>query len=318
MSEAAIVKEMNISGTTSSKKNFKDALRVSALKLVLEMGSEMNVPRSLVYETVRNFTVFISTIIRGITTVITPHVTDQVKVIVTKFISEIESSFTELNTEDKLEKLLVENDLTNEFEVCDVLSECMSSDDDSDLESEDESNRSESEETDFTSSGAIGQNVSDSSDGDDDANEDVNVTRPTTTILLPISFQLKTFFELPNVFQKVITNTRNIQSQGRLNHFISGKLWKQKLRNYADNDIVIPYHFYVDGAQLNNPQGPHTAKGLENSSLFHETHVKKAGFNNIFSYVIEELSKLAEDGIVLNIGSQEIKVFFVCGLFLGD
>lgn len=39
---------------------------------------------------------------------------------------------------------------------------------------------------------------------------------------------------------------------------------------------------------------------------------------NLFSNIIEELTKLATDGIIVNIDSKEQKVFLVCGAFLGE
>lgn len=49
-----------------------------------------------------------------------------------------------------------------------------------------------------------------------------------------------------------------------------------------------------------------------------ETYVKDVGFEKLFSFVIEQLTELAEEGVVLTINGREIQVFFVCALFLGD
>lgn len=83
------------------------------------------------------------------------------------------------------------------------------------------------------------------------------------TILMPLTFQFKKFLELPGVFKKIRDNTENILRQGKLNHFINGSLWKEKMTHYNADQIVIPYHYYSDGAQLNHPLGPHCRKGLE-------------------------------------------------------
>lgn len=99
--------------------------------------------------------------------------------------------------------------------------------------------------------------------------EDVDVDDVEgTSILMPISFQIKKFFELPGVFQKICDNAANIRRNGKLNHFINGSLWKRKLQNYNEDQIVIPYHYYSDAAQLNHPLGPHCAKGQEDFQYF--------------------------------------------------
>lgn len=41
------------------------------------------------------------------------------------------------------------------------------------------------------------------------------------------------------------------------------------------------------------------------------------GIEGKFNNVIEELSKLADDGVELNINGETKRVFFVCGCFIG-
>lgn len=49
--------------------------------------------------------------------------------------------------------------------------------------------------------------------------------------------------------------------------------------------------------------------------FYQETYINDFGLEKIFGNVIEELTKLATDGIVID--SQTYTVFFVCGLYLG-
>lgn len=59
-------------------------------------------------------------------------------------------------------------------------------------------------------------------------------------------------------------------------------------------------------------------ESLTHFLFYLETYVKDVGFEKLFSFVIEQLTELAEEGVVLTINGREIQVFFVCGLFLGD
>lgn len=99
---------------------------------------------------------------------------------------------------------------------------------------------------------------------DDNSNEEAE----SGLILMPIAFQIKKNFELPNVFEKIQRNTIKIQQQNKLSNFINGTLWKEKLQQYKNDDTVIPYFFYVDAAQINHPLGPHCVKGSEEFNYF--------------------------------------------------
>lgn len=81
-------------------------------------------------------------------------------------------------------------------------------------------------------------------------------------MLMPINFMLKKFFKLPKVYEKIEAHTKKIRESQKLNHFINEKVWKKKLENFGSDDNVIPYFLYVDGAQTNNPLGPHCTKGI--------------------------------------------------------
>lgn len=70
-------------------------------------------------------------------------------------------------------------------------------------------------------------------------------------IIMPIEFQIRKFFELPNVFEKVKSNTDKSLQGNKIDHFIKGKLWKEKIKSYGPDQVVIPFHFYGDGAQAN-------------------------------------------------------------------
>lgn len=43
-------------------------------------------------------------------------------------------------------------------------------------------------------------------------------------ILMPLSFQIKKFLEIPGVFEKIRKNIEEIQMQNKLNNFINGSL----------------------------------------------------------------------------------------------
>lgn len=185
----------------------------------------------------------------------------------------------------------------------------------------------------------VGERVPDPLCGDC-GNGDDEFDRAETVSLMPIQFQIKSFFELPYVYKKCRSNTDRIIGDGSLSHFINGKLWKSKLENFKKDDVVIPYHLHIDDTQTNNPLGCHTTNGdqtcvyysfptlpneyssrLENifTALVFESRLSHdLGNDQCYEALIKELNTLADDGIVLNIDGKEQRVFFVLGLLLGD
>lgn len=47
-------------------------------------------------------------------------------------------------------------------------------------------------------------------------------------------------------------------------YLIKGSVLQKVISNYGEGQIVIPYNFYGDGVQMNNPLGPYIQSGLEN------------------------------------------------------
>lgn len=185
----------------------------------------------------------------------------------------------------------------------------------------------------------IGERAIDPLMSDSDHDDDCFGTYETVS-LMPINFQIQSFFELPRVFEKLQSNTDSIKKNGSLNHFINGELWQSKLKHFGKDDVVIPYHLHIDDTQTNNALGTHTTNGdltcvyysfptmpneyssrLENiftAQVFESRLSHCFGNEKCYYELIKELNKLADDGIILNINGKEQKVYFVLGLLLGD
>lgn len=74
-----------------------------------------------------------------------------------------------------------------------------------------------------------------------------------TGTLLPFSFIVKKFFELPNVLKMTLENMKELElSNVEIKNFINGKVWKDKVKKYP-NQILIPYFVYFDDFEINDP-----------------------------------------------------------------
>lgn len=232
--------------------DFKELVRKTALEMVLDMGANMSIPRNLVFQTITKFQTLItktyihgcliflninmyesnlSPNLTGMKTIIVPRVRLEELNVVKRFIKTIETPFEDFNTECKLDSLLVKADLMEPIQRC------------------------------YLKKDPIQDPLQRPSNDSHIETSELEVEEDSMT-LMPISFTLKKFFELPKVFEKVEAHTHSLRQDQRLNHFIKGKIWNKKLEHFKQEDTVIPYFLYVDGAQVNNALGSHTKKGL--------------------------------------------------------
>jgi len=78
-------------------------------------------------------------------------------------------------------------------------------------------------------------------------------------IMMPVVFQIKSFFELPNILKLTIQNQKFLEASNNFRNFVNTESWTKKLKNYKDDDIVIPFFLYFDDFQTNNPIGAHVS-----------------------------------------------------------
>lgn len=105
---------------------------------------------------------------------------------------------------------------------------------------------------------------------------------------------------------------------------------EKKLKEFSADKIVIPYHLFMDEAQVNNALGSHKKPGklnlgyysfptipteyqsrLENIfvALVHPgAYTVDYGNETCYSCLIEVLTNLTKEGITLNIDGEEIDV----------
>lgn len=156
-------------------------------------------------------------------------------------------------------------------------------------------------------------------------------------VLLPLKFQFKKIFEKDDNFENAMSKLNILSHESSLEHFIQGKLWKQKLSTYT-NKIVFPYFLYLDDFETNNPLGSHSGVQsmcgfyysfplLENSSkldniyvaaFIKSTYLKQFGNELSLKCLIDQLNSLAIDGIQIETKTGAYHVYFVLGLILGD
>lgn len=160
--------------------------------------------------------------------------------------------------------------------------------------------------------------------------------------LLPVDFQIKCFFELPNVLSEVLQQMKIFEDSAddSICHFVQGKLWQDIKASYQPNDIVIPVILYSDDFSPDNvlsgstlhkqctfqytfpvlPQHLLSSTEYVFEALLFPSRIKtlQQGLDNALVDLINIFKKLETEGIDLTINESTVKVYFVVSLKVGD
>lgn len=163
-------------------------------------------------------------------------------------------------------------------------------------------------------------------------------------VIMPIKHQIRSFLEMPNVFQQIISNQSLPSENGIYRRFIDGNLWKKIIDSY-DGKYVIPVFLYSDEFQPDSSVSPHTDTGklgayyysfptlpdflathLKNIFIALLVKAKDMEFNDIISQdfdpamfaLFEVFSDLEKNGLSLKVDGKTETVYIVLPQFLGD
>lgn len=158
-------------------------------------------------------------------------------------------------------------------------------------------------------------------------------------VLMPLEFQIKSFFETSDILYKTLENMNYLKNEKNYCNFVNGSVWKQIEDSYS-NKIVIPYFLYFDDYEINNPLGSHAGehklcggyysfptipKHLNSqlntiflACIFKTKDHQVFGNELIFTKLVNTLKNISENGILLTVDGEQKIVYFVLGLIIGD
>jgi len=162
----------------------------------------------------------------------------------------------------------------------------------------------------------------------------------TTGALLPLKFQFQKCFEQGDNFKKQFTrlNLYKTNECTTMEKFVQGTLWKQKVSQYSNDKIKIPFFLYMDKFEINNPLGSHSTFQsvsafyysfplAENSSKLTNIflaalvkHVDLSSFGNdkCLESLVNEINILESESVSISTEDGYFHVHFVLGIILGD
>lgn len=157
---------------------------------------------------------------------------------------------------------------------------------------------------------------------------------------IPLGLVLQHFFELPNVFQTVLSTVEQCKKESlTVSSFMQSMLWKEMVQKFPGK-LVLPIIIYHDDFEVYNPLGSHAGIHklggtyfttpvipLENLStldniflaqLSHSSDRSQFGNRAIFKKLLEELKLLETNGITIHVDGKDFKLYFAVALILGD
>lgn len=159
--------------------------------------------------------------------------------------------------------------------------------------------------------------------------------------IIPLDAVLKTFLELPTVFDSVQNYYFNLinQKEDTIYNIVQTNFWKSKLETNSDK-ITFPLFAYEDGYETGNPLGSHAGvynlnaiyvifpclpvefrSKLDNiflAQLYHADDGENTDKKIIYGRLIDDLNKLNSEGIEICDNGKKTRVYFKLILILGD
>lgn len=165
------------------------------------------------------------------------------------------------------------------------------------------------------------------------------VTVNTKIEIVSMESILMNFLQLPNVFRTILSHIEKCESSTEMISPVQGTRWK-KIKAKFGNKRVFPIVISMDDFGINNPLGSHRnihklgavyfslpcipdeyRSMLDNIFLvqIHNTKdYEQVGNKKIFSNLIQQLANLEKNGIIINIGGDEERVYFALLSLIGD
>lgn len=133
---------------------------------------------------------------------------------------------------------------------------------------------------------------------------------------------LKKIFELPSILSTVLDNMEKIQEQSEIKNIINGKRWKDIVKNYPENSVIIPLDLYTDDFETGNALGSnagthkitayyvsiptfpqHLLSGTEYifEVLLHASRLKHEEHKFCIERLLEILKELEDSGVKINV-----------------
>ncbi|XP_052130760.1 uncharacterized protein LOC127751350 [Frankliniella occidentalis] len=165
---------------------------------------------------------------------------------------------------------------------------------------------------------------------------------PLTGQFVPIRSIFKSFFELEGVYKTVVDNYNDlVRTVNPVSNIVQGSLWKEVILPKFGGKVVLPITINYDDTEPDNSIGSHSGdhklgpvyfscpvipqkylgalKNMFLSCLFLTNHRNVANGNHrAFHLLIEELLFLENEGILIKVDGEEIRLYFALVAILGD
>ncbi|XP_052125801.1 uncharacterized protein LOC127749882 [Frankliniella occidentalis] len=155
---------------------------------------------------------------------------------------------------------------------------------------------------------------------------------------IPLDKVLTKFLELPDSLSSVMDYVEYLKTQNDIRNYMQCPHWQSKRSKFSVDDIVLPLWVYYDDFECNNPLGsnclklggtyvslpclpPECQSNIENifvALIFKTKYRGLFGDKVLFSPLIEMLTQLEKEGILVSTSDGPKRVYVITSLLLGD
>ncbi|KAL7287657.1 hypothetical protein TKK_0018298 [Trichogramma kaykai] len=151
---------------------------------------------------------------------------------------------------------------------------------------------------------------------------------------------ISSFYECNGLFNATLSYMRSLENEHNVkSNFIQSKLWKEQIKNFNRDGVVLPLFGYFDDVETGNGIGSHAGQNaigtvyaripcyppnfsakLESilvTDLSYTSDRKIHGNRKTFKKFIDEISDLFENGLEIVVKNSPTRVYFITGLMLG-
>ncbi|KAE8738423.1 hypothetical protein FOCC_FOCC016094 [Frankliniella occidentalis] len=164
--------------------------------------------------------------------------------------------------------------------------------------------------------------------------------KPVCVQVVPLIKSLKVYLEVPGMYRCMLDHVDSLNVQSDIvKDFLQAELWQEMLVKF-EGKTVFPLFLHFDDYEPDNVLGSHAGDhklgavyasiaslpselrsvvlNMFMVALFKSKDRKSAGNLNTFSCIIEELRFLEEEGIVLELATGNVRIYFVLCLIVAD